>query len=274
MSIQGKKEWKLGANGSQTVNNGWHDGNGTVSQSIPVDTGEWGPTPTTTNQQLCWQGWYYSKNRWCWGNGNLTSGNIRSGVSIFGVWGNYQGSVTWLIKDGVVNSSVETWIVWAERPNDDSNSYGKTKYAASALPSTTINGVKWIQLTHHDSRWETEYYTVFANIMGTKLPYTGSTYKDFAFSGTFGGDFWISDWWYNVDYYAMIGSSRNQFVMGDVSPRENSRHNAGGFSISNGGAASRGTWDGIVISGGFSVVIEISSTDYLWARNLWVNSVK
>ena len=181
--------------------------------------------------------------------------------------------MTWLIKNGEVNSSIETWIVWAERPNDDSNSYGKTKPSVSYFPSTTINGVKWIQLSYHD-KWNTEHYTVFANIMGTKLPYTGSTYKDFAFSGTFGGDFWISDWWYSVDYYAMIGSSWNQFIMGSVSPNDKSRHNAGGFSISNGGAASRNTWDGIVINGGFSVIDLVSGDDYLWARNLWVNSVK
>ena len=106
MSIQGKKEWTLGANGSQAINNGWHDGNGTVKQSISVDSGEWGPTPTTTNQQLCWQGWYYSKNRWCWGNGNLVAGNIKKGVSIFGVTGNYVETTRWLIQNGSYTSSL------------------------------------------------------------------------------------------------------------------------------------------------------------------------
>jgi len=67
MPARGKKAWTLGANGEQAIETGWHDGTGTVSQSISVDDGEWGPTPTTTNQQLCWPGWYYSKNRWCWG---------------------------------------------------------------------------------------------------------------------------------------------------------------------------------------------------------------
>ena len=66
MVNRGKKTWAIGANGSQTIEGGWHNGSGTVSQSINVDTGEWGPNPTTTNQQLCWQGWYYTKNRWCW----------------------------------------------------------------------------------------------------------------------------------------------------------------------------------------------------------------
>ena len=96
----GAKSWSIGANGSQTIEDGWHNGSGTVKQSINVDTGEWGPTPTTTNQQLCWQGWYYSKNRWCWGNGNLTSGNIKKGISIFGVTGNYYETKRYIIQNG------------------------------------------------------------------------------------------------------------------------------------------------------------------------------
>ena len=108
MINRGTKTWSIGANGSQTIEDGWHNGSGTVSQSIPVDTGEWGPTPTTTNQQLCWQGWYYSKNRWCWGNGNLTSGNIKSGVSIFGVSGTWSGWVDSTIQWNAIGASTAT----------------------------------------------------------------------------------------------------------------------------------------------------------------------
>ena len=100
MGSIGAKAWTIGANGSQTIEGGWHNGSGTVSQSISVDTGEWGPTPTTTNQQLCWQGWYYSKNRWCWGNGNLVAGNIKKGISIFGVTGNYYETKRYIIQNG------------------------------------------------------------------------------------------------------------------------------------------------------------------------------
>jgi hypothetical protein len=100
MVNKGTKTWTIGANGSQTIEGGWHNGSGTVKQSISVDDGEWGPTPTTTNQQLCWQGWYYSKNRWCWGNSNLVAGNIKKGVSIFGVSGNYVETKRYIIQNG------------------------------------------------------------------------------------------------------------------------------------------------------------------------------
>ena len=106
MTNRGTKTWSIGANGTQTIESGWHDGNGYVNQSIPVDTGEWGPNPTTTDSQLCWQGWYYSANRWCWGNGNLVAGNIRSGVSIFGVWGTCSTNL-YLIRNGQLQYPVE-----------------------------------------------------------------------------------------------------------------------------------------------------------------------
>ena len=105
MVNRGTKTWSIGANGSQTIEDGWHNGSGTVKQSISVDSGEWGPTPTTTNQQLCWSGVYYSKNRWCWGNGNLTSGNIKSGVSIFGVSGSWSGWVDSTIQWNAIGAS-------------------------------------------------------------------------------------------------------------------------------------------------------------------------
>ena len=110
MVNRGAKTWTIGANGSQTIEGGWHNGSGTVKQSINVDNGEWGPTPTTTNQQLCWQGWYYSKNRWCWGSGNLTTGNIRSGVSIFGVSGSWSGWVDSTIQWNAIGASTATCV--------------------------------------------------------------------------------------------------------------------------------------------------------------------
>ena len=139
MVNRGTKKWSIGANGSQTIEDGWHTGSGTVKQSINVDTGEWGPTPTTTNQQLCWQGWYYSKNRWCWGNGNLTAGNIKKGVSIFGVTGTYYSTQRWLIQNGAYVSSAIS--LYAER---------------GGLPSTTTtsyNNATWKLISDCNYDW-------------------------------------------------------------------------------------------------------------------------
>ena len=148
MVNRGAKSWSIGANGSQTIEDGWHNGSGAVKQSINVDNGEWGPTPTTTNQQLCWQGWYYSKNRWCWGSGNLTAANIKKDITIFGVKGTWQGWVdktVWIIKNGDVQSgfaitniiqcsdayqttgktSWGTWMIGGWVDNDDGGGSGR-----------------------------------------------------------------------------------------------------------------------------------------------------
>ena len=135
----GAKSWSIGANGSQTIEGGWHNGSGTVKQSINVDNGEWGPTPTTTNQQLCWQGWYYSKNRWCWGNGNLVAGNIKKGVSIFGVWGNYVETKRYLIQNGAYVSSAVSLHAYS-----------------GGLPSTTTttyNNATWKLISDYSYEW-------------------------------------------------------------------------------------------------------------------------
>ena len=142
MVNRGAKTWSIGANGTQTIEDGWHNGSGTVKQSINVDTGEWGPTPTTTNQQLCWQGWYYSKNRWCWGNGNLVAGNIKKGVSIFGVTGNYVETKRWLIQNGAYVSSLISLHAYT-----------------GGLPSnttTTYNGATWKLIADNDYSWVDE----------------------------------------------------------------------------------------------------------------------
>ena len=152
MAVRGKKTWTLGANGSQIVEEGWHDGNGTVTQSISIDAGEWGPTPTTTNQQLCWPGWYYSKNRWCWGNANLTSGNIKSGVSIFGVNGRYVETKRYIIQNGALCSGVSIpYYHWSEQQDgEDGDSYWSLKTVSPGYYNVTINGLTYIRLCQYE----------------------------------------------------------------------------------------------------------------------------
>ena len=82
----------LAANGVYWIPAGWHAGAGVVNQSLAI---HWGGTYTqnTGNQVMCWAGWYTGGNIVVLGSSNLTAGNIRNGVWIFGVLGNFTGWV-------------------------------------------------------------------------------------------------------------------------------------------------------------------------------------
>lgn len=86
----------FGANASYTIPQGWHSGSGKVTQALTVQ-GATGITPASWNQTVCDAARWTTGDQWIWGNGNLIAGNIRNGVEIFGVWGNFTGWVdsTW-----------------------------------------------------------------------------------------------------------------------------------------------------------------------------------
>ena len=139
MVNRGTKKWSIGANGSQTIEDGWHTGSGYVNQSIGVDNNELWRTPSTSQQQICWSGHYYSKNRGCYGNGNLVAGNIKKGVSIFGVTGTYYSTQRWLIQNGSYVSSAVS--LYAEK---------------GGLPSTTTttyNNATWKLISDCNYEW-------------------------------------------------------------------------------------------------------------------------
>ena len=171
MVNRGTKAWALGANGSQTIEDGWHNGSGTVKQSINVDNGEWGPNPTTTNQQLCWQGWYYSKNRWCWGNGNLVPWNIKKGISIFGVSGTYVETKRYIIQNGALCSGVSIpFYHWSySEDGEDGQSDWWLKTVASGYYNVTINGSTYIRLhTYEDhGSWDEDEKMVIRGGIGS-----------------------------------------------------------------------------------------------------------
>lgn len=82
----------LAANGVYWIPAGWHAGAGVVNQSLAI---HWGGTytPNTGNQVMCWAGWYTGGNIVVLGSSALVSSNIRKGVRIFGVLGNFTGWV-------------------------------------------------------------------------------------------------------------------------------------------------------------------------------------
>ena len=98
MTNRGAISHSLAANGSYTVPAGWHNGSGRVTQSLATQ-GAKTVTPNTANQTVC------SANRWTTGNlivagnGNLVAGNIRNGITIFGIRGTFRG---WVDADYVL----------------------------------------------------------------------------------------------------------------------------------------------------------------------------
>ena len=92
MVNRGALSQSFGANGSYAIPTGWHNGSGKVTQSLAVQ-GPVGITAGVGNQTVCDAGRWTTGDLWVWGNGNLVPWNIKNGVEIFGVWGNFTGWV-------------------------------------------------------------------------------------------------------------------------------------------------------------------------------------
>ena len=90
MPNRGAVSYNLPANGSYTIASGYHNGSGKVTQSLTTQGGKT-VTPTTSNQTACVSGRWVTGNIICAGASTLTAGNIKKGVTIFGVTGTWQG---------------------------------------------------------------------------------------------------------------------------------------------------------------------------------------
>lgn len=93
MLNRGAVSQSLGINGTYTIPAGYHNGSGKVSQSLPVQGGST-TTPGTANKTIVAANRYVNGNIVVAGSGNLTAGNIKKGVNIFGVTGSWEGYVT------------------------------------------------------------------------------------------------------------------------------------------------------------------------------------
>ena len=274
MVNRGKKTWAIGANGSQTIEGGWHNGSGTVSQSINVDTGEWGPNPTTTNQQLCWQGWYYTKNRWCWGNSNLTAGNIKSGVSIFGVWGSCSTNY-YLIKDGQLQRGTLEWV-------NTSSVQGNSAHYDSSQKALVLYATTWT------SSGQSHALSTFPRITGLQYPVvnnassiTGVVYAEFMMpsptqwaSGSL-PTIWLSSFQSSTKWRAYVGCNRYKGFTESGNAVANTRYTLAFDRIFNAFTSSATvTWASVEIDFGRSAYgsSKIVKTVYLY--NLWVDVTK
>lgn len=116
MTNRGAVNQNLSANGSYTIPSGWHSGSGKVTQSLTTQ-GAKSVTPTTSNQTAC------AANRWTTGtivilgSSNLKAANIKNGVTIFGVKGNFTGWVDSSIN--AVGSVYGITLDWNQKLNTE-----------------------------------------------------------------------------------------------------------------------------------------------------------
>ena len=141
MANRGNVSQALGVNGSYTIPAGWHAGGGKVTQSLATQ-GAVNVTPGTANKTAC------AANRWTTGtivilgSSALTAGNIKNGVTIFGVKGTFTGwvdstmtvSAIWPLVDGPNYN--EYW----SNPNEYTNTYAvRYGYPLSSNAATGIS---------------------------------------------------------------------------------------------------------------------------------------
>lgn len=119
-------------------------------------------TPGTTNKTIE-SGKYLTGVQTIKGDSNLVANNIRSGVSIFGVSGTYEGSIhisgTYVIKDSPIlsNSLVEYPVSFTS----NGTSFAKIKMDQTNLWYVTSSGTERLAYDDHGSGWaETRYKTV------------------------------------------------------------------------------------------------------------------
>ena len=140
MVNRGNISYSLPANGSYTIPAGWHAGGGVVNQSLAF---HWGGTytPNTANQVICWANWYAAGNIVVLGSSALTAGNIRNGVWVFGVLGNFTGWVDSTMNVSAIwplNYGPDYTEYWAN-PNDWTQLWA-VQYGY-ALSSNATNGI-------------------------------------------------------------------------------------------------------------------------------------
>ncbi len=106
MVSQGKKDNTLSANGTYTIPAGWHNGSGKITQFLSTQAAT-NTTPGTAQKTVIAASKWSTGSQVVVGDGNLVAGNIKNGVTIFGVTGTFHIDNTnvvtgiYLIKDGV-----------------------------------------------------------------------------------------------------------------------------------------------------------------------------
>ena len=146
MTNRGAISQKLAANGSYTVPAGWHNGSGKVTQSLTTQ-GAKTVTPTTSNQTAC------AASRWTTGtitivgSSTLTAGNIKKGVKIFNVTGNFSGWVDSTMPMSVITGSNTLRVDGSASPSQGDSF---SEHWAFTNMDTILNaGFNWVHVEAH-----------------------------------------------------------------------------------------------------------------------------
>ena len=196
MANQGNVSQSLAANGSYTIPAGWHAGAGVVNQSLATQ-GAVNVTPGTANKTAC------AANRWTTGNiivagaSTLTAGNIRNGITIFGIRGTFTG---WVDNPSAEHQATNLTIRQSSAGSDGGWRY----YWVRSVSSINMTG--WNTLWVRGEAWDywdsIGLYESFATNDGiaSGCPWEYHAYWDesFAYFGirninyTRNGDWWIA----------------------------------------------------------------------------------
>lgn len=110
MPNKGTTNGSISANGTYTIPAGWHNGSGKVTQSLT--TKGWASiTPSSSQQTIVDGSRWVTGDQIVVGNGNLTAGNIKKDVNIFGVVGTHVAYGPTIINRGYVRGSdSDIWV--------------------------------------------------------------------------------------------------------------------------------------------------------------------
>ena len=153
MVNRGAVTYGLPINGAYTIPSGFHNGAGKVTQSIATQDG-WTVTPRSSNVLACDAGRYTTGAIWVAGDGNLVSGNIRKGVSIFGVGGSFEGPASnpyWLYRNGLQNGQTVTGT--GSSKNEGSEIYVDGPYGSSItfVNLVDMTNYKYLKVRGHST---------------------------------------------------------------------------------------------------------------------------
>ena len=147
MPDRGAVMYSLPINGSYTIPAGYHNGNGKITQNIATQGG-WTVTPGTGNILACAAGRYVTGTIYCAGSGNLVAGNIRNGVNIFGVVGNFVG---WVDNE---SGRIDPWsghgILTSRQWHGDSEGWYNYSFLY-ALKNIRWQGWKYINVRYYNN---------------------------------------------------------------------------------------------------------------------------